>query len=97
MAGMVLSPVAAPGSTMVRPSSLSRAGVVAAWGSRLAWLFWRVGNKKSKSCSAAGPATANPRSTSAVRLARSFWASRTCSRVGTAPWAKRGMAIPFLR
>src|SRR6266508_4418601 len=96
MAGRLLSPVVAPGSTMARPSSLSRAGVAGSWGRRLAWLFWRLRNMKSKSCSAPGPATANPRSTSAVRLARSFCASRTGSGVGTAPWAKRGMAVPFL-
>src|SRR5215213_8188353 len=80
---------------MARPSSLSRAGVAASWGNRLAGLLCRVGNRKSKSCSAAGPATANPSSMPAVRLVRSLCASLICSVVGTAPWAKRGMAAPL--
>src|ERR671912_499148 len=92
MAGTLPSPVAGPGSTIARPSSFRRLTVVADRGSRLASSSWSSGNRKSKSCSAAGAATANPRSTSAARSDRASWACRSWSGVADDPCATRGIA-----
>ena len=83
------------GSSIAAPNAFNRAVVVAFCGSRLLGSLCNVGNMKSKSWTSSGAAKAKARGTSALASANESRAARKSVLVGTAPWARRGMAKPF--